>query len=169
MYEPSIVQWLLHVPPVLTSESSTFWPYSVFMCCWRISEKTAIISLYSINCLVFISETESVYCAVRTGSLYVKVKWFPYRPRVAEGLGRVIALLFLDRGTRRGLVVSSTPRLHFAPGKDPVPILQEAGWAPGPVWIDAENLVPTGIRSRTVQLVVSRYTDWATRPTGTSG
>jgi len=31
-------------------------------------------------------------------------------------------------------VVSSTPRPHFAPGKDTVPIVQEAGWAPGPVW-----------------------------------
>jgi len=31
-------------------------------------------------------------------------------------------------------VVSSTPRPHFTPGKDPVPILQKAGWAPGPVW-----------------------------------
>jgi len=31
-------------------------------------------------------------------------------------------------------VVSSTPRPHFTPGKDPVPILQEAGWATGPVW-----------------------------------
>jgi len=29
----------------------------------------------------------------------------------------------------------------------------------------AENIIPTGIRSRTVQPVVSRYTDWATRPT----
>ena len=29
----------------------------------------------------------------------------------------------------------------------------------------AENLVSTGIRSWTVQSVVSRYTDWATRPT----
>jgi len=29
----------------------------------------------------------------------------------------------------------------------------------------AENFVPTGIRSRTVQPVVSRYTDWATWPT----
>ena len=35
----------------------------------------------------------------------------------------------------------------FTPGKDPVPIVQEAGWAPGPVWIGAENLAPTGIRS----------------------
>ena len=28
----------------------------------------------------------------------------------------------------------------------------------------AENLFPTGIRSRTVQPVVSHYTDWASRP-----
>jgi len=51
-------------------------------------------------------------------------------------------------------VVSCMPRPHFTPGKDLVPILQEAGWAPGPVWTGAENLVPTGIRSRTVQSVV---------------
>ena len=31
-------------------------------------------------------------------------------------------------------MVSSTPRLHFIPGKDPVPIVQEAGWFPGSVW-----------------------------------
>jgi hypothetical protein len=30
-------------------------------------------------------------------------------------------------------------------GKDPVPIVQEAGWAPGPVWTCAKNLAPTGI------------------------
>jgi len=43
-----------------------------------------------------------------------------------------IALFFHDRGTRRGWVVSSTPRPHFTLGKDPVPILQQTGWAPGP-------------------------------------
>ena len=32
-------------------------------------------------------------------------------------------------------MVSSTPRPHFTPGKYLVPILQEAGWAPGPVWM----------------------------------
>ena len=31
--------------------------------------------------------------------------------------------------------------------KDPVPIVQEAGWGPGPVWTGAENLATTGIRS----------------------
>ena len=63
-----------------------------------------------------------------------KVKWPRYKPGVAQRVGRGIALLFHDRGTRRGWVVSSTPRPHFTPGKDTVPILQEAGWAPGPVW-----------------------------------
>ena len=53
---------------------------------------------------------------------------------MAQRVGRVIALLFHDRGTRRWWVVSSTPRPHFTPGKDPLPILQEAGWTPGPVW-----------------------------------
>ena len=41
------------------------------MCFVWIWEQTAIISLYNINWLVFITETECVYCAVRTGSLYV--------------------------------------------------------------------------------------------------
>jgi hypothetical protein len=36
---------------------------------------------------------------------------------------------------------------RFTLGKDPVPIVQEAGWAPGPVWTCAKNLAPTGIRS----------------------
>jgi len=34
----------------------------------------------------------------------------------------------------------STPRPgRFIPGKDPVPIVQEAVWAPVPVWTGAEN------------------------------
>ena len=36
-------------------------------------------------------------------------------------------------------MVSSTSRPHFTPGKDPVPILQEAGWAPGPVWTGGKS------------------------------
>jgi len=60
-----------------------------------------------------------------------KVKWSRYRPGVAQRVGRGIALFFNDSGTRRVWVVSSTPRPHFTPRKDTVPILQEAGWAPG--------------------------------------
>jgi len=60
---------------------------------------------------------------------------------------RGVALLFHDLGTRRGWGVSVTPRPLFTPGKDPVPIVQEAGWVPGPVRTGAENLASKGIRS----------------------
>ena len=69
-----------------------------------------------------------------------------YSPVVAQKFGKAIALLFQDRGTRRRWVVSSTPRPYFTSGKDPVPIPQEAGWAPGPVWMGGKSR-PTGIRS----------------------
>jgi len=36
-------------------------------------------------------------------------------------------------------VVSSTPRPHFTPGKDPVPILQETGWTPELVWTGGKS------------------------------
>jgi hypothetical protein len=51
----------------------------------------------------------------------------------------------------------------FYPRKDPVPIVQETAWAPGPIWTGAENLAPQpGFDPRTVQPVASRYT----RPIG---
>jgi hypothetical protein len=34
---------------------------------------------------------------------------------------------------------------RFTPGKDQLPIVQKAGWAPGPVWTCSKNLAPTGI------------------------
>jgi len=71
--------------------------------------------------------------------VYKKVKWSRYRPGVALRIGRGVALLFHDHGTRRWWVVRSTPQQHFTPGKDPVPILQEAEWAPGPVWMDGKS------------------------------
>jgi hypothetical protein len=43
------------------------------------------------------------------------------------------------------------------PLNDPVPILQEAGSA----WTGAENLAPHRDSIPGVQLVASRYTDWA--------
>ena len=67
--------------------------------------------------------------------------------RTAHWGSRGIALLFLEHGTRRGWGVSVTPRPLYIPGKHPVPIVQEAGCAPGRVWTGAENLAPAGIRS----------------------
>ena len=57
------------------------------------------------------------------------------------------------------------------PGKDPVPIVQVAGWAPGPVWTGQVRKIspPLGFDPRTVQPVASLYTDYATRPTCLGG
>ena len=55
----------------LTFSNCTFCPHTVFVCFVWIWEQTAIISLYSIDWLVFITETESVYCAVRAELLNV--------------------------------------------------------------------------------------------------
>jgi len=51
---------------------------------------------------------------------------------------------------------------RFTPGNDPIPTVQDAGWAPGPVWTGEENLAPTGIRfpdrpSRSESLYRLRY------------
>jgi hypothetical protein len=74
-------------------------------------------------------------------------------PEGPEG-SRGIALLVRDLGARRGWVVSTTPG-RLSPGKDPVPIVQEAGWTPGPVWTCAKNLAATGIRSPDQELACS--------------
>ena len=46
------------------NKNSTFCPHSVFMCFVCIWEQTAIISLYSINWLVFVTNMQCVYCDV---------------------------------------------------------------------------------------------------------
>ena len=67
--------------------------------------------------------------------------------RTAHRGSRGIALPFHDHSTRREWGVRVTPRPLFPPGKDPVPIVQEAVWSSGPVWTGAENHASTGVRS----------------------
>jgi hypothetical protein len=71
----------------------------------------------------------------------------PCTGRTAHRGSTGITLPFLEHGTRRGWGVSVMLWPLFTPGKDPVPIVQEAVWAPGSVWTGAENLAPTRIRS----------------------
>jgi len=59
---------------------------------------------------------------------------------------------------------AARPPPHFPPGKTRYPFYRSLGGPKGPAGRE-ENLAPTGIRSRTVQPVVSRYSDWATQPT----
>jgi len=75
----------VYVPRVLKfgeGGESTFCPHSVFMCFVWISGQRKVISQYSINWLVFITETGSVYCAIRTGSLYTSRRFSLRRSKV---------------------------------------------------------------------------------------
>jgi hypothetical protein len=67
---------------------------------------------------------------------------------------------------------ASRPGRALAPGKGPqVPIVQEDGWAPEPVW--TQGVQETSFRlcrgsnldRQVVQPVARHYTDWATRLT----
>jgi hypothetical protein len=54
------------------------------------------------------------------------------------------------------------PAALLPPGKGPpLPIVQEAGWAPEPVWtqrLEEKSFVPAGDRTPVVQPVVRHYT-----------
>jgi len=114
----------------------------------------------------FIFKEAEQKCKTQTRCYYIgQVLWLVYIPsglkvkftlvqvlrpcggRTVHRESRGIALLFLDHGTRRGWGGQRHAPAALHPEKVPVPILQEAGWAPGPVWTGAENLAPTGIRS----------------------
>ena len=81
---------------------------------------------------------------------YAKIK-IKAHPRTGnegpEGKQMYISTLSLTLALGGGGWLTPHPS-HFTPGKDPVPIAQEARWAPGPVWMGAENLTPTRILSR---------------------
>jgi hypothetical protein len=107
-------------------------------------------------CSVVFTENRAV-CKIK------KVKWPRYRPGMAQRVGRVAALLFRDLGTRRGqrhapavLYPRERPGTHCT-----------GAWVGPRADLDrcGKSRPPPGFDPRTVQPVVSRYTDWATRPT----
>jgi hypothetical protein len=78
----------------------------------------------------------------------------------------VLLLLIHDLGTTWGEWAASRPGRTLPPGKGPpVPIVQEAGWAPEPVW--TQRVEETSFRlcrgsnldRLVVQSVVRHYTD----------
>ena len=99
----------------LTFNNSTFCPHSVFMCFVWIWEQTAIISLYSINWLVYI--TEIVYFAVRTEYLN-EVRFGPQNScRSLTEEARVWFQVSPCKicGVQTGTGTAFPPRLRFCP------------------------------------------------------
>ena len=89
-------------------------------------------------------------------------KYIKKKGRTAHRRSSGIALPFHDQRHQKGVRGQRHAPAAFYLGKEPVPILQEAGWAPGPVWTNAKKLAPTGIRfpdrpGRSQQLRGIRY------------
>ena len=60
--------------------------------------------------------------------------------KTQRGSGGIVTLSLTSVLDGRGWLTKRPGR--FSPGKDPVSIVYEAGWAPGPVWTVAKNLAP---------------------------
>ena len=83
---------------------------------------------------------------------------------MAQRVDGGIALLFHDRGIRRGSWSAARPGRTLPPGKTRCPFYRRLGGPQGRSG-RAENLVLTGIRSRTVQPVAQSLYRLSTRPT----
>jgi hypothetical protein len=91
-------------------------------------------------------------------------------PRRRFGVEEIKLLLIVDLGTRGGWVVTITPRPRISPMiGPPLPIVQEAGWAPKPVWVQRVEKIfvylcrESNLDRPVVQPVARHCTDWATR------
>jgi hypothetical protein len=60
-----------------------------------------------------------------------------------------------------GCVGNAKARLIYPRERDLVPIIQEAGWGPRPLWVGADLASPPGFDLRTIYPVASRYVDYA--------
>jgi hypothetical protein len=96
-----------------------------------------------------------------------KGKEVPLRSIEAHlGDRRYSSYSFLTSALEGGEWAASRPDRSLPPQKEPpVPIVQEAGWAPGPVWtqrLEGKSSACVGDRTPAVQSVVRHCTDWAT-------
>ena len=89
---------------------------------------------------------------------FKKVKCSRYRPGVAQRVGRGMLYSSMTAALEGGEWAAARPGRTLPSVKTRYPFYRRLGGPQGRSG-RAENLVPTSIRSRTVQPVVSRYTD----------
>ena len=83
-------------------------------------------------CVMFMHSAEKAYYVRVYIYTYIyiyiyKVKFSRYRPGVAQKVGRGIALLFHDHGTRRGEWSAARPSRNLPPGKNQYPFHRRLG------------------------------------------
>jgi hypothetical protein len=104
-----------------------------------------VTSLNSADLFVTFHHLPYVHLDNYSGSLRPMVK-VPVTESKAQSWDKGLALHSVEPGARRGGWSAPRPG-RFTPGKDPVLIVQGAGWGQGPVWAYAKNLAPTRFRS----------------------
>jgi hypothetical protein len=109
------------------------------------------MSVYNCNCTCFdhscLTEILWEHAVVRSRTTYNKNSQVHPRtvhegPEEEQWYSSTLSLTSVLHGIE---VVNSRPRQLYPRKRDPVRTLQKAGWAPGPVWTDAENLASSGI------------------------
>jgi hypothetical protein len=122
----------------------------MYICCeLSLTQSVAIVIITTWRCKhIFPYNLYVIWRRLSNVSLSLKSKVkAPRCSREAQRRGRGIAVHCLDLGTIEAGGWSAPRPGRFTPGKDPVSIVQNVGWAPGPVWTCAKSLAPTGIQS----------------------
>ena len=100
---------------------------------------TSVLGTNSHLLVLTVSFYPSLAVIDKISHIEVNVKFSHYRPGVAQRVGRGIALLFHDRDTRRGWVVSSTLRHILHTGKTRYPFCRRLGGPPWPIWTGGKS------------------------------
>jgi hypothetical protein len=122
--------------------------------------KSVVIRANSIH--VYDNRSIDAKCVGRVTTISpVKVRCPAARHGGAWGERRYSSYSFLTSALDGGEWSASRPGRALSPGKGPPEsIVQEAGWAPEPVWTQSlEEKSSVGDRTPVVQSVVRRYTD----------
>jgi hypothetical protein len=110
-------------------------------CCYALQP-----SLGRFTAITLSQYANALSVSTRTPARVYKMKFSLEEEMKARRRTRGRDLLCFNFGTRRRQVVNATPRQIYTEKEIRLPIVQESGWAPGPVWTGAENHAPTGIR-----------------------
>ena len=117
---------------------------------WRVRVNT--VSMVKQQCIPF-TDLSRIHCCCEKIKCHMYPKLQnPYKTFTLEQImktkrgSRSISTLSLTSALDGGGWPTSFPRPLYPRERDPITIVQEVGWVPGPVWNSVENVGCTGIR-----------------------